>query len=93
PWLPAVCLALLLILLSHVACPPVSRTKRSFNKLLVISFDGFRWNYDQDIDTPNMDLLVREGVKAKYLTPPFVTMTSPSHFTTITDNNAVMVLY
>ncbi|XP_043836402.1 ectonucleotide pyrophosphatase/phosphodiesterase family member 7-like [Dromiciops gliroides] len=78
------CLALLLILLGHAACHPVSRTKRSFNKLLVISFDGFRWNYDQDVDTPNMDRLVREGVKAQYLTPPFVTMTSPSHFTTIT---------
>ncbi|XP_078007850.1 ectonucleotide pyrophosphatase/phosphodiesterase family member 7-like [Phascolarctos cinereus] len=78
------CLALLLILLSHIACHPLPRKKRSFNKLLVISFDGFRWDYDQDVDTPNMDLLVREGVKAKYLTPPFVTMTSPSHFTTIT---------
>ncbi|XP_053470637.1 ectonucleotide pyrophosphatase/phosphodiesterase family member 7 isoform X3 [Ictalurus furcatus] len=31
-----------------------------------------------------MDLLVREGVKAKYITPPMITMTSPSHFTTIT---------
>ncbi|XP_036595441.1 ectonucleotide pyrophosphatase/phosphodiesterase family member 7-like [Trichosurus vulpecula] len=78
------CLALLLVLLSHIACHPVPRIKRSFNKLLVISFDGFRWNYDQDVDTPNMDRLVREGVKAKYFTPPFVTMTSPSHFTTIT---------
>ncbi|XP_012398433.1 ectonucleotide pyrophosphatase/phosphodiesterase family member 7-like [Sarcophilus harrisii] len=77
-------LPLLLILLSHAACHPVPKTERSFNKLLVISFDGFRWNYDQDVDTPNMDRLVKEGVKAKYLTPPFVTMTSPSHFTTIT---------
>ncbi|XP_037363536.1 ectonucleotide pyrophosphatase/phosphodiesterase family member 7-like [Talpa occidentalis] len=58
--------------------------RKNFNKLLVISFDGFRWDYDQDVDTPNMDLLVKEGVKAKYLSPPFVTMTSPSHFTTIT---------
>uniref|UniRef100_A0A8D0LB29 Ectonucleotide pyrophosphatase/phosphodiesterase family member 7-like n=1 Tax=Sphenodon punctatus TaxID=8508 RepID=A0A8D0LB29_SPHPU len=59
-------------------------SEKSFNKLLMISFDGFRWNYDQDVNTPNMDLLVREGVKAEYITPPFVTMTSPSHFTIIT---------
>lgn len=54
------------------------------NKLLLISFDGFRWDYDQDVDTPNLDQLVKDGVKAKYITPPMLTMTSPSHFTTIT---------
>uniref|UniRef100_UPI0037E78E48 ectonucleotide pyrophosphatase/phosphodiesterase family member 7 n=1 Tax=Semicossyphus pulcher TaxID=241346 RepID=UPI0037E78E48 len=54
------------------------------NKLLLISFDGFRWDYDQDVDTPNLDQLVQDGVKAKYMTPPMLTMTSPSHFTTIT---------
>lgn len=73
---------LLPILLDWASGHPISGRK-SFNKLLLISFDGFRWNYDQDVDTPNMDRLAREGVKAKYLTPPFVTMTSPSHFTTI----------
>lgn len=58
---------------------PLSR-----NKLLLISFDGFRWDYDQDVDTPNLDRLAKDGVKAKYITPPMLTMTSPSHFTTIT---------
>ncbi|XP_075141131.1 ectonucleotide pyrophosphatase/phosphodiesterase family member 7-like [Leptodactylus fuscus] len=58
--------------------------KETRNKLLVISFDGFRWNYDQDVDTPLLDYLAEIGVKAKYVSPPFVTMTSPSHFTTIT---------
>ncbi|XP_067272946.1 ectonucleotide pyrophosphatase/phosphodiesterase family member 7 isoform X2 [Pseudorasbora parva] len=43
-----------------------------------------QWNYDQDVDTPNLDMLVKEGVKAKYINPPAITMTSPSHFTTIT---------
>uniref|UniRef100_A0A3Q3MV19 Uncharacterized LOC113136837 n=1 Tax=Mastacembelus armatus TaxID=205130 RepID=A0A3Q3MV19_9TELE len=56
----------------------------SRNKLLLISFDGFRWDYDQDVDTPNLDQLALDGVKAKYITPPMLTMTSPSHFTTIT---------
>lgn len=53
-------------------------------RLLLISFDGFRWDYDQDVDTPNLDQLAWDGVKAKYITPPMLTMTSPSHFTTIT---------
>uniref|UniRef100_A0A674HYZ4 Ectonucleotide pyrophosphatase/phosphodiesterase 7 n=1 Tax=Terrapene triunguis TaxID=2587831 RepID=A0A674HYZ4_9SAUR len=79
-------LLLLLILLKPFTCHPAGRNEKekSSNKLLLVSFDGFRWNYDQDVDTPNMDLLVKQGVKAEYITPPFVTMTSPSHFTTIT---------
>uniref|UniRef100_A0AAV2MEQ9 Ectonucleotide pyrophosphatase/phosphodiesterase family member 7-like n=1 Tax=Knipowitschia caucasica TaxID=637954 RepID=A0AAV2MEQ9_KNICA len=54
------------------------------NKLLLISFDGFRWDYDQDVETPELDQISTDGVKAKYITPPMLTMTSPSHFTTIT---------
>ncbi|KAM9305562.1 ectonucleotide pyrophosphatase/phosphodiesterase family member 7-like [Gastrophryne carolinensis] len=67
-----------------VSKPVFRNRKETFNKLLVISFDGFRWNYDQDVDTPVLDYLAEIGVKAKYVSPPFVTMTSPSHFTTIT---------
>ncbi|XP_054608546.1 ectonucleotide pyrophosphatase/phosphodiesterase family member 7-like [Dunckerocampus dactyliophorus] len=54
------------------------------NKLLLISFDGFRWDYDQDVDTPNLDKMAKDGVKAEYVTPPFLTITSPTHFTLIT---------
>lgn len=54
------------------------------NKLLLVSFDGFRWDYDQDVDTPNLDAMVREGVKARHMTPAFVTLTSPCHFTLVT---------
>ncbi|XP_073709137.1 ectonucleotide pyrophosphatase/phosphodiesterase family member 7 [Garra rufa] len=76
-------LLLLLALSFCVSSKPLSQ-RRTYNKLLLISFDGFRWNYDQDANTPNLDELVKEGVKAKYINPPAITMTSPSHFTTIT---------
>ncbi|KAM3873546.1 ectonucleotide pyrophosphatase/phosphodiesterase family member 7 [Diretmus argenteus] len=66
-----------------VDAKPSGETKTP-NKLLMISFDGFRWDYDQDVHTPNFDQLALDGVKAKYVTPPMLTMTSPSHFTTIT---------
>ncbi|MBN3303899.1 ENPP7 phosphodiesterase, partial [Amia calva] len=76
---------LLAVLLIHEGeGRPLQAKRKTFNKLLVVSFDGFRWNYDQDVETPNLDYLVQEGVKAKYITPPMITMTSPSHFTTIT---------
>ncbi|XP_026560358.1 ectonucleotide pyrophosphatase/phosphodiesterase family member 7-like [Pseudonaja textilis] len=79
-------LALNLILLAGVVCHPAVQKEKTagVRKLLLISFDGFRWNYDEDVDTPHLDYLAKEGVKAKYITPPFVTMTSPSHFTIIT---------
>lgn len=54
------------------------------SKLLLVSFDGFRWNYDHDVDTPNLDTMAQEGVKARYMTPAFVTITSPCHFTLVT---------
>ncbi|XP_035770160.1 ectonucleotide pyrophosphatase/phosphodiesterase family member 7-like [Neolamprologus brichardi] len=77
----------LLLVLTAVVCAaakPLSKAAMTSNKLLLISFDGFRWDYDQDVDTPNLDQLAADGVKAKYITPPMLTMTSPSHFTTIT---------
>ncbi|XP_041072763.1 ectonucleotide pyrophosphatase/phosphodiesterase family member 7-like [Carcharodon carcharias] len=73
----------LLLSLTH-SLPLFGGGRKSHNKLLLISFDGFRWDYDQDVETPNLQNLVKEGVKAKYITPPFVTITSPSHFTLLT---------
>lgn len=77
-----------LLLLATVMLAGAKTLKGSVqrNKLLLISFDGFRWNYDEDVDTPNMDQMRKDGVTAKYITPPMLTMTGPSHFTTITGN-------
>lgn len=82
----------LFLLVTMVICaagkPPNKAAAR--NKLLLISFDGFRWDYDQDVDTPHLDQLLEDGVKAKYITPPMLTMTGPSHFTTITGNTNLL---
>ncbi|XP_051904431.1 ectonucleotide pyrophosphatase/phosphodiesterase family member 7-like [Hippocampus zosterae] len=53
-------------------------------KVLLVSFDGFRWDYDRDVDTPNLDRMARDGIKAEYVTPPYLTITSPTHFTLLT---------
>lgn len=60
---------------------PVAKQKQ---KVLLISFDGFRWDYDRDVDTPNLDQMAKDGVKAQYVTPPYLTITSPTHFTLLT---------
>ncbi|XP_059170059.1 ectonucleotide pyrophosphatase/phosphodiesterase family member 5-like isoform X2 [Physella acuta] len=55
--------------------------------LLLISFDGFRWDYLQKAKggTPNFDKFIKYGVSAKLgLTNAFVTKTFPNHFTIVT---------
>ncbi|XP_068387832.1 ectonucleotide pyrophosphatase/phosphodiesterase family member 7 [Eschrichtius robustus] len=81
---PAVLLAVALATLLVPASGAPIRGQGSRNKLLLVSFDGFRWNYDQDVHTPNLDAMALDGVKARYMTPAFVTMTSPCHFTLVT---------
>ncbi|XP_066519219.1 ectonucleotide pyrophosphatase/phosphodiesterase family member 7 [Hoplias malabaricus] len=67
--------------LSAPARGPCSKVR---NKLLLVSFDGFRWDYDRDVDIPNLDRMVEDGVKATYVNPPYLTITSPTHFTLLT---------
>lgn len=74
-------LSILLIIPASLSAPARDRCTTGRNKLLLISFDGFRWDYDRDVDTPNLDKMAEEGVKAAYVTPPFLTITSPTHFT------------
>ena len=81
---PAVLLAVALATLLAPASGAPVHHQASRNKLLLVSFDGFRWNYDQDVDTPNLDAMALDGVKARYMTPAFITLTSPCHFTLVT---------
>ena len=52
--------------------------------VLLISLDGFRWDYLEKANTPNLDHLVRTGVKARALIPVFPTKTFPNHYTIFT---------
>lgn len=51
---------------------------------IVISLDGFRWDYNQKTPTPALDLIAREGVKAVSLIPSFPSKTFPNHYTIAT---------
>lgn len=52
--------------------------------VLLISMDGFRWDYPDRYPTPELDKLAAEGVKAKALRPAFPTKTFPNHYTIAT---------
>jgi len=52
--------------------------------LVVLSMDGFRWDYTDKVSTPNFDKIARQGVKAESMIPSFPTKTFPNHYTLAT---------
>ena len=52
--------------------------------LLLISIDGFGWNYRDLYDTPALDRIAAAGIQAKSLRPAFPTLTFPNHFSIAT---------
>ncbi len=52
--------------------------------VVMVSFDGFRWDYSDLYTTPNFDDLATDGVKAHKMIPSFPTKTFPNHYTLAT---------
>lgn len=51
---------------------------------ILISFDGFRWDYTSRGLTPNFDYIEKHGVKALSLKPSFPSITFPNHISIVT---------
>jgi predicted AlkP superfamily pyrophosphatase or phosphodiesterase len=77
-------ISLFIFLISFIYCSPVLNTTSPLPLLLLISFDGFRWDYPDLYQLPNFNLLIKRGVRVKYIENTFATVTFPSHFTMIT---------
>lgn len=69
-----------LLLLGHL--DEVNARKR--RPLVLISLDGFRWDYLSRADFPALSAFRREGVSADWLQGTFPTKTFPSHNTIVT---------
>ena len=52
--------------------------------LILLSIDGFRWDYADRIQTPNIHRVMAHGVRAERLIPSFPTKTFPNHYTIVT---------
>ncbi|CAG7684041.1 unnamed protein product, partial [Allacma fusca] len=52
--------------------------------VIIISYDGFRWDYFTKTKTPNMDRVKAEGVTIPYLQNQFITYTFPNHQSIVT---------
>jgi predicted AlkP superfamily pyrophosphatase or phosphodiesterase len=62
--------------------PPAA--DRGRETVVLVSLDGFRWDYLDRGLTPNLSRLAREGVRAAALVPVFPTKTFPNHYTIVT---------
>jgi len=52
--------------------------------LILISLDGFRWDYLDLYDTPALDRIAAQGVRAERMIPVFPTLTFPNHYSIAT---------
>jgi predicted AlkP superfamily pyrophosphatase or phosphodiesterase len=52
--------------------------------LVLVSFDGWRWDYTDRLDVPNVRALAARGVRVRELIPSFPALTFPNHYTIVT---------
>ncbi|MEX2478978.1 MAG: ectonucleotide pyrophosphatase/phosphodiesterase [Gracilimonas sp.] len=67
----------IVILMVAIGC---KTQQQNPEKLLLISFDGFRYDYLTKTDTPNFDKLAETGVTSEGLIPIFPSKTFPNHY-------------
>lgn len=52
--------------------------------VILVSFDGFRHDYQERVKTPALDRMAAEGVTTEGLLPVFPSKTFPNHYTQVT---------
>ena len=80
-------LALLVVLLAIVvgALGAQNRAVRDVPPtVIMVSFDGWRWDYSTKAPVPNLRRLMARGVRAENLIPSFPSKTFPNHYTIVT---------
>ncbi|MCK5484137.1 MAG: alkaline phosphatase family protein, partial [Gemmatimonadetes bacterium] len=82
-------LALVLLVAAVTGCtngsPDVGSGPAPVDQIVIlVSFDGFRWDYPDRGMSPNLAALAARGVRADGLIPSFPTKTFPNHYTLVT---------
>jgi predicted AlkP superfamily pyrophosphatase or phosphodiesterase len=75
------CLVLALNLSAHAQAKPIRDLQPT---VILISLDGFRYDYLDLYQPPNLNSLARTGVRARWMTPSFPSKTFPNHYTIAT---------
>ncbi|MCP4310004.1 MAG: alkaline phosphatase family protein [Bacteroidetes bacterium] len=86
-------LGVVLLLLPFISCNLKEEIPID-SYVVMVSFDGFRWDYCDLFNTPNFDAMAEAGVKADRMIPSFPTKTFPNHYALATglypDHNGII---
>jgi len=77
-------LALIVLLQDFIKNKNEAQTIAPRPYVVMLSLDGFRWDYQDKADTPTLDSITRNGVKATGLQPVFPSKTFPNHYSIAT---------
>jgi alkaline phosphatase D len=71
-----------------------STNQKNNTFVVILSMDGFRWDYPEKANTPNLDYIEKIGVRADASIPCFPTKTFPNHYSMATglypDNHGIV---
>ncbi len=54
------------------------------NYVVLVSMDGFRWDYGKQFNLPNLKQISKKGVHAKSMKPSYPSKTFPNHYAIVT---------
>jgi predicted AlkP superfamily pyrophosphatase or phosphodiesterase len=74
----------LLALVALLLCVLTGGAQERAGIVVLVSFDGWRWDYLARAQAPNLQALASRGVRAEALVPVFPTKTFPNHYTIVT---------
>lgn len=90
----ALTLLAIVALFANSQCKPGISQPHEDVYVIMLSMDGFRWDYADRVPTPNLDYIAANGVKAEYVVPAFPSNTFPNHYTMATglypDNHGIV---
>jgi predicted AlkP superfamily pyrophosphatase or phosphodiesterase len=76
--------AVVLVVCGAVAAAVAAQTPLPRTPLILVSFDGWRWDYHTKTALPHLSSVMRRGVRAERLIPSYPTKTFPNHYTLVT---------
>jgi predicted AlkP superfamily pyrophosphatase or phosphodiesterase len=76
----------IVLLLLLVVAPTVAVACQTVDEpiLILMSFDGWRWDYQTKAPAPNLARVIARGVRAENLISSFPSKTFPNHYTIVT---------
>src|SRR4249920_2807796 len=83
-WIAGRGIAILVALVVVTAAPAAQPDRDHSPILILVSFDGWRWDYTDQQPAPNLKALAARGVRARALIPSFPVLTFPNHYTIVT---------